>query len=267
MIQSNCNACGTGMNSYPSERRRYCSVACMRRARSAPPTVAESQACVKCGEEKPANAFGRSSGRGGRPGLRLRTECKACRAAQNRAYYQRTAERLRASASLVWHARSAEEKLKFGRTTRARRLSAGLCIGCACRPHLPERKQCSECLRAGVESNSRCRRGLARSDAERLLFEHGGKCEISDEPIAFPGPGAGLVSRARPRAVVDHFDTADGPRARGVLSSVINAALGAFRHDPRMLLRAAMYLVRHHPEQRAGLAEALRAALLEIGDG
>ena len=73
--------------------------------------------------------------------------------------------------------------------------------------------------------------GITADEFYRMLNEQGGGCAICGR------------QKTKRRLAVDH-DHATG-KIRGVLCHLCNQAIGQFRHDPRLLLKAVEYLQKH----------------------
>jgi hypothetical protein len=87
-------------------------------------------------------------------------------------------------------------------------------------------------LKAGKDNHLRRKFGLSLEQAEALLVSQGGVCALCGQPIGGWGRRGG--------GVVDHCHTTG--RVRGILHSLCNTGLGAFRDSSELLRRAIGYL-------------------------
>jgi hypothetical protein len=173
--------------------------------------------------------------KGGRDGKR--PECKSCTAARRKQWYQQNRRREIARVK-AWQQANPERLKAWREKNRDRRL---------------------EQLR---EIHLRSKFGLTADEYERILEAQAGVCALCGCP---PTPGISL-----------HVDHDHGTREiRGLLCMRCNNALGLFREDPDLLMRAARYVKADakHRSQRAswvrlthGRLETLRgsAAFAEI---
>jgi len=75
---------------------------------------------------------------------------------------------------------------------------------------------------------------------EAMLVERGGACWICKQPETERDGRLGVTRRL----AVDADHTQNPPKVRGLLCRKHNQAIGLFRHDPALLLRALDYLAK-----------------------
>ena len=133
---------------------------------------------------------------------------------------------------------------QFHFTVSERGYRASRCKPCAreyerARNRELKRKNPEEYKRTRQRYMRKTRYGMAHSDYEELLLEQDGVCAICRR-----GDGTGQDLE------VDHCHKTG--LVRGLLCTSCNNALGMFRDDTRILLRARQYLARSHGKSTSG---------------
>jgi Autographiviridae endonuclease VII len=160
--------------------------------------------CKMCGEEKSVDDFYRN--KLGRDGLR--PECKACNLAARKAKYRADPKPYIARVK-KWQQENSERLNAYRREYRKR----------------PERQ------RADRDGHLRRKFGIGIEEYERMFEAHGGVCAICGE--------------TRPEERTLHVDHDHETGAiRGLLCFRCNNAIGDFREEYELFLRAANYLDR-----------------------
>ncbi len=177
----------------------------------------DAKTCTVCGTTKPLAAFAKSNrARGG-----LHTFCRACKAAQSRAWYRKTPERQKA--------RNRRRYLAHGAEMR--------------------RAAAEWYTRNKAHANDLQRRWRLRKDFGITLEEYdawvamqGGRCGVCQQ---LPRTG-----HTRRRALhVDHCHATH--TIRGLLCHHCNVGMGHFLDDPTLLRAAADYLERSRKAKSA----------------
>ena len=106
-------------------------------------------------------------------------------------------------------------------------------------------KECIEegCVNEAAKKRARChgcqnninRFSLTTPQRDEMLSEQDSKCSICEDEISFTG-----ANKNTNTATVDHCHTE--MRVRGILCSNCNTALGKFKDDKEILMRAMAYL-------------------------
>ena len=200
--------------------------------------MADEKACTKCAEAKPLSAFGKMAG----SQTKLAGRCRACAKIYQTEWGKRNAKRnLEAEASghkICKICKTSKDIRQFGRVSASKGGFGPTCLGCLRKKDRarygrdPGRKL--DQAKWGAIKN---RFGLSKDQWRALLESQGMACAICHIPFVI---GRNRGNMANPCIDHDHKTKI----VRGALCKLCNQAIGLFKDDPSVIVRAAIYLRR-----------------------